>query len=444
MDLFLSQPMPVARANLKRMLAAGVAFAAVMKEVAFFSISGLFGYQYSGAEGSVLWIAVVVATFVLSVAAFVLACLRRPSLTKLELVLYGFVGFMLFNHLLWWSTDLSWPALVPTTLVHFASLSLPGILAIRVVVTYRAWQEYARITHVAAVLMALGIVASVLLPFATGRGEVIVASGLSTLGGATAQSASYFAAFVFGLLGFFLFRADSLLRSSLVSGRAARVVELALWACMGLATIVNGGRGGLLLLCLFLALHLYWFSIRERLTYRSLLRLIAVLVLVPTLLGTLYSTLSVSEVFGVGLQRALDVFFFLFSDTTDISLADASSNRDQVYVVALEGIRNAPMLGYGAFGHWSRVIQPHNFLLDLALQFGIPIAVLLAYASVRTLIRNMRSAGPERSFFAVLGLYPLVLVTFSNGYFLQPLLWFAAAGLTISQSASTEATAQDI
>lgn len=411
-------------------IAAAVIVAAVLKEAVFFSISGLVGYQYMGAEDSVAWVAVVVSSFLVTSLAYVAACAKRRGVTKVEMYLYAFAGFMLINHFIWWSIDSSSTQPFPTPLVHFLAFAVPGVMAVRIMLAFDAWGAFARATHISAVAMAGGIVASVLLPFASGRGEVIVVTGLSTLGGATAQSASYFSAFVFGLLGFYLFKADPSLRSPLLRGRAVRVLEILLWGCMALATVLNGGRGGLLLLLIYLTQDLYWIAMGAHFTYRSLLRASGLLLVLPGMLAVVYSTLQSSEIFGVGFRRALDVFLFL-GGTDAVSFNEASSNRDLVYQIAIDRIVQAPILGYGAFGHWERAIQPHNVFLDLALQFGLPLACVFTLLGVRGLIRHLRSAGPERSFYVVLGAYPLAMVSFSNGYFLQPILALAAAGLTI-------------
>lgn len=418
------------RVRYGQLLGATVAVVAILKDVLFFSVSGLVGYQYSGAGESVAWMAIVVVAFAVTLAAYGLACVRSPTLTRLEIVFYGFIALMLGNHLVWWMTDLSVDGLLPESLVHFVAFSVPGVMAVRVLLAFDAWRLSIRVVHLAAVLMASGIAASVLLPFALGQGEIMVASGFSTLGGATAQSASYFAAFVFGLLGYYLFRAEAPQRLPLLAGPAGRALQLALWACMGMATVLNGGRGGLLLLLVYLAQQTYWFSVGRKLTYASLLRVAALLVVLPGMLGVLYATLESSEIFGIGFRRALDVFFLLTGSDV-VSVADATSNRDQVYVIAVDGIARSPLLGYGAFGHWTRVIQPHNLFLDLALQFGLPLASALVLAAAALFVKNVRLFGPERAFFLVLGAYPLVLVMFSSGYFLQPLLWVSVAGLVL-------------
>ena len=418
-------------------IAAAVILVTVLKDAIFFSISGLVGYQYTGAGDSVAWVAVVVSSFLVTSAAYVAACAKRRGLTKIELYMYGFAGFMLLDHFIWWSIDSASTPLVPTPLVHFVAFAVPGVLAVRIMLAFDAWGAFARATHVSAVAMASGIVASVLLPFAAGRGEVIVVTGLSTLGGATAQSASYFSAFVFGLLGFYLFKANPTLRSPLLRGRGVRILELLLWGCMALATVLNGGRGGLLLLLIYLTQDMYWMSIGAHLTYRSLLRASGLLLVLPGMLVVVYSKLESSEIFGIGFRRALDVFIFL-GGTDAVSFNEASSNRDLVYQIAIDRIAEAPILGYGAFGHWERAIQPHNLFFDLALQFGLPLACVFTFFGARGLVRHLRSAGPERSFYVVLGAYPLTMVSFSNGYFLQPILALAAAGLTIQWHAQPE------
>jgi len=413
-----------------QILSATIVILATIKDVLFFSLSGFFGFQYTGSNESSAWMIFVAVSFVVTAAAFVAACVRKPSTVIIEVLLYAFVALLLLNHLVWWLSELTLAALIPLPFLHFIAFSIPGILALRILLAFDAWGTWVRIMHATSVIISIGIAVSVLLPFALGIGEVLVTSGLSMLGGANAQSASYFASFAFGLLGYYLFRADPALMLQTLSGPLARVLQLFLWGCMGLATIVNGGRGGLLLMLIYFFLHLYWMSVGAKITYQSLCKITALLLVLPPSLLTLYAHLESSEIFGIGFRRALDMFLVLNRNEV-VSLADASSNRDQVLIVALEGIANAPLVGYGAFNHWSRVIQPHNFFLDLALQFGVPAAIILIVIGLTLMLLNLRPPSPERSFIIVLGLYPLTLVTFSSGYFLQPLLWVVVGGLVI-------------
>lgn len=74
------------RVRYGQLFGATVAVVAILKDVLFFSVSGLVGYQYSGAGESVAWMAIVVVAFAVTLAAYGLACVRSPTLTRLEIV----------------------------------------------------------------------------------------------------------------------------------------------------------------------------------------------------------------------------------------------------------------------------------------------------------------------------------------------------------------------
>lgn len=98
-----------------------------------------------------------------------------------------------------------------------------------------------------------------------------------------------------------------------------------------------------------------------------------------------YFLTTVSSVFkGMGLStRVLD---FASSNT----VFSYYSGRDNIYAIAIDKIKERPMLGYGLYGEWKWFgWNAHNLYLELMLNFGIPIAVFILIYIITTLVRGV-------------------------------------------------------
>jgi hypothetical protein len=418
---------------------AAVAMLASLNAPLFFALSGLFGYQYAGAEDSPVYVRYILFVFAITVLAFLYSCIKQPRITRAEAVFYAFAALLLCNHGVWVVLDPSVTSPVPQNLVFFIVFAVPAILAVRILTANKAWLHYVRLIEVVAIVMAVGIGAAVVAPFLRGI-DIGMATGVSTVGGANTQAASYFAAFTFGLLGFYVFRVESELRYPWLTSRVGNLFNTALMAGLFVATILNGGRGAFILIVLYSSLIVYWVVTRHGVSYRSILRFLVVCAAVPVVLYGVFRGISANPSLDLGFRRA--VAFISVGGTSGLfDLAGGGSGRDVFYRVAVAGIIDSPLWGYGAFGNWDRVTQPHNFFLDLALQFGIPIAAVLLALLTVWLLAKRKQWDSYKCFMMVMGLYPAVYLMFSGGYLTEPIFWVALMGfLTVDhQTANTRA-----
>lgn len=400
-----------------------IALLAVFSTHIFFSVNGLIGFEYGGAEESPVYVRYIVAVFVLMLAAFILSHVKRIKLRTAEIGFYLFFFLLILNHLTWVLFDSSGTRLWPANLIFFFSMGVTGFMAARVIQAYDLWPETIKIAEVLILVMAIGLIVAIVQPFLTGvrvRG----------IGGASYQAASYYSTMCYGMIGLATFRLPKEYRFKILNNGFVALVNIVIMAALFVAVLVNGGRGAFVLLVVYTAIIFYWIASKGGWTWNGVFRLMAVLLTVPILLSIALQWVFNDPILAAGWRRA-----FAFIGSADgglIDLEGGSSGRDRVYAVALRGIVESPWIGHGALGHWEKVIHPHNLFLDLTLQFGIPVAVvIIVVVSIALMLKlkNVRNLSVERLWLLVLFLYPMVNLMFSSGYLRSSIFWFCLTGL---------------
>ncbi|MEX1198145.1 MAG: O-antigen ligase family protein [Pseudohongiellaceae bacterium] len=399
-----------------------VSLFAIFTQPLFFSLSGLIGFEYGGVDESPVYALYVILVFIAIVFVFLLSFVKKPSVSKTEFGFYVFFLVLIANHLIWVSLDSNETRLWPDNLTFFLSMGLTGFMAVRVIHAFGAWHELIRLTEVLVILMAIGLVVVIVQPYLTGfrvRG----------IGGASYQAASYYAAMCFGLLGVATFRLEPTYRYRVFCSRIFIVLNVTLLIALILAVILNGGRGAFVLLALYTALIVYWIATKRGMTIRGVIRFATTVMLVPIILGLLLRNILGDSLLAPGFNRA--IAFIGSPDGGLIDLEGGSSGRDRVYGVALRGIAESPWIGHGAFGHWEKIIHPHNLVLDLALQFGIAMSMAVVFVAAAIFVRRVRPLNTEKVWLLTLYLYPVINLMFSGGYLRSSLFWFGLAGILV-------------
>ncbi|MBX3659987.1 MAG: O-antigen ligase C-terminal domain-containing protein [Ramlibacter sp.] len=122
------------------------------------------------------------------------------------------------------------------------------------------------------------------------------------------------------------------------------------------------------------------------------------------------------------------------------SRIDPGSLRFQVWPQLIEAVGLHPWAGWGVLGvskahnavvHAYSLSEPysysHNLFLDLALWFGLPIAVVVILLGGAWLIRRIRTATTPTSWFCLavalpLGVHSMLEFPYAYGYFLVPVM----------------------
>jgi len=384
----------------------------------FFSFSGLIGYNYAGKWESPVYIQFIVLVYIAMLSMYMRSFVKKPEISKSEMGFYLFFIFLIANHLLWVSLDGAATRWLPDNLIFFFSMGVTGFMAARVIHVYDAWHELIRLSDLVVFLMGAGLVVAIVLPYNSG----LLSRGI---GGASYQSASYYAAMCFGMLGVASFHLEKDLRYKWFRGQIGLVVNVLLMIALFIAAVINGGRGAFVLIVLYSGLIFFWIANKHGLTRRGVIRYMGVAILLPIIISLAMDKILNDPLLAPGFNRA--TAFIGNSNDALIDMEKGSSGRDIVYDIAVQAIADSPWIGYGAFGHWEKVIHPHNLLLDLSLQFGLPIAVLLFISLSLILWRKLKPLTTEKVWLSVLFLSVTVMLLFSGGYFQNAIFWFTLA-----------------
>lgn len=417
---FLSVTLPELPA-LKAVLPS-IALLAILKIPVFFITAGTMGYYYAGRGSSNIYMLWMASVFLVSFLPYLLSFFKSPRLCRADVLSFGFIGILVLNHILWvpFGTD---ETLLPLNLQFFVILGLPGLFAARILSVWRLWPIFAKQAEVLVTLLSVGLFVVSVVPLLQGT----FTHASKGVGGASYQAASYYAACCFGLLGFFLLKAGDAYRYRLFRTRLAMVLQVGLLVAVGVAAIVNAGRGAFLMLVGYGLLCVYWMVAGlMRLDWPTIKSRWPVWLLIVAGLGSAIVLARDQPVVKWGIHRATQ--FLSFDSGISLNFKTGSSGRDKVYRKAIDGIKEAPWIGHGAFHFRKKINQPHNVILNFCLQFGIPVGLFLAGFLAWQSFRPPLPANQTSWLLGVLAVYPFVHLTFSGEYLHEALLWFVCAG----------------
>jgi len=194
-----------------------------------------------------------------------------------------------------------------------------------------------------------------------------------------------------------------------------------------IGVFLTGGRGGAVLLIIY-SLYIFLTVMKSRQSFNKI-KFIAFVSFLIISLSLLIPQLLENALFYSRFRR---VFEFLSIDG-GINWA-GTSNRDIVYMNAIELIKNELFFGYGLFGFWDISGYPHNIILEILLNGGVLylliaiIVLIIFYRNIRLLIRY----DAKYRIIAILALYPFVQLMFSGSYMTSSEFWFVLS-LVISK-----------
>jgi exopolysaccharide production protein ExoQ len=189
----------------------------------------------------------------------------------------------------------------------------------------------------------------------------------------------------------------------LVSARAQYVNWLWLLPCsvVFIATIVESKSRTPAIALACATILMYLPLLRQRSTY----------LLISVGLASMMIFLTVLE-FEFGIDRALKSVAVKFTKTGSIEELTSATGRTEIWAQAIELISRSPLTGYGG-GNSTQIMlehsgHAHNFVLETALLFGIPAAILLCLLLCINISDSLRHECPFVSeftaFLLILGL----------------------------------------
>lgn len=379
----------------------------------FFAATTVLGYKYEGAENDSLYLiySALIAFFVYSLVA-VSALQQRLKFFRTDWLFFAIPLFFLMSFLGVSLFDGDFNLISSRSFQGFFLWAVPALWAGFYISRKNLVARIYRPLEVVALLFA----ASSLYYLFRSFGDVAATSDEGLI---LYQTASYHAAFAFGLILFFVAKKDGLNISTLSERSLYRGFLIGLLPLMVLTVLISGGRGGLVLVVAYLLL-------RPLMLGQRLIRTLgwSAVALLLAALGVLAfeQFFSTNEALSRGAGR---IFLFLAQDA---SASDATSGRDEVYLSALNLIADAPLFGYGLFGYLSKLgYPPHNILLEIVLGGGL-VGLVFAGACFFSLLSRQRRIVKQMAEFRVVyffALFPLVHLMFSGSYLINSEIWFA-------------------
>lgn len=399
-----------------------VASLAVFATPIFFSISELTGFYYPGVAESPIFVFYIALTFALVLIFFISSLRKESFLTTAEISFYLFFLLLLSNHFIWLGFNDAGTKALPDNLITFLGMGVTGFMAARIVRAYGIWLQIIRFTEVVILLISIGLISGFISSLFSGSRALGV-------GGANYQTASYMAAMCYGMVGLSALRLPKIYRYRIFRGGPMLLVSIIIMTVLFAVVINNGGRGAFVLLLVYSGLMILWLIRKDWGARGAVLKFLLVLTVGPIIIASSHIIPNLQYLVA-GWRRATS--FIRSPQRGLIDLEDGSSGRDQIYIRSINAIEESPLIGYGAFGSWDKIGQPHNIFLDLATQLGPIIAISLTIfvsTALYSRVTIQRELPVCQLWILVLFLYPLVQLMFSSGYLRSSIFWFCLSSV---------------
>ena len=384
----------------------------------FFAAAAAAGYTYAGSESSAVYVVYSLSVALLALTVCVVGVVLNRRRYPLAAWIAGMIPLLVGVAYFAVGDGGADSSSASPMFRNFLVWAVPAFYVGLYTGAAGKWRQTARLLDPLMMLFSVASIGSV-VGFAFG--------GLATrgIGGATYQTLSYTSALAFGLNIHLLLDRGKVRRYAIANHKTYRLVCIVLLPVQVFAVVVSGGRGGVVLIGVYvLQLLLRQRTVGSRLRSASLIVLIAILSVL--LLQLAMPNTAVSQ----GYERA-----FAYVSSSGVDWA-GTSGRDAVYSRALALIDQRPGLGYGPFGfvdHMAPYVYPHNLFLELLLGGGV-VGLMLgvsALGALRVRYSRLKQQDDSLGTLGVLATYQIVMLMFSGSYLGAPTLWFTA-GLIIA------------
>lgn len=177
---------------------------------------------------------------------------------------------------------------------------------------------------------------------------------------------------------------------------------------------LSGSRGALISVCVTFLLMFYLYIIK---TKKAFLYTISILIII-----------AITSVIFLMMNKDYNIAFLRISLLFHGDFGISSSGRDEYFEKALLQIQNSPLIGNG-IGYYSnsigRYTYPHNFVLEIANDFGavgiIGLFIILIYSLIKS--KSLIAGSPANQYLVFMLLQSLLMLTFSDSYLTSIQLW---------------------
>lgn len=370
---------------------------AIAHEGFFFSINSLLGKEYAGSNQSSsyrLFLASLVIYLFLRMF-FKTRTLDRKILTWL-LIPICFITIAQITKFLYGSNDLFNSSILYILVWQYMAILLSiSLLDDDVEKQVESFFKY--IVFILSLSVALASFAS----YQRGR-------FMDSIGGATYQSASYYAAFCFGMTLFYMRK-----RKKEMASKIETIAYIFVLIIDFLALILSGGRGAMILLIMYA--FVYFLGGDKEGKARNLILLIALTIAVIFIVGKMDSSIVNHQI-----QR-----IFSYISTSGLDFTN-TSGRNFYYNRCINIIKESNYMGNGLLSYYYLMngSYPHNIFLEFLIEGGIIYLLIwlsIFVITIKHLILLLKNT--DIQFILYIGLYPMCLLLFSGTYSYSMLFW---------------------
>jgi len=374
----------------------------------FFSLSALFGYEYSGKEASSIYIVYNITLLIVGISYFSYATIvKKMTFNARQLMILLFPLIIVFIFL----CSILFFDINETAKFRFLYFILWSVPSLYMGIYLSKNNRIDNISRFMEILMLIFTFATIITTYTSFRSGIRVG-----IGGATYQNASYIAAFAFGINLYYIFYGNNHDRIEFCRFRLYKIMCFVFLFVQITAVLASGGRGGAVLI--FIYLVFMFISLINK--HEKLLKYFLFFVGIGIGVGLLLPNLMNIPVFKVSFDRA-----FSYLSNGGINWA-GTSNRNFIYEESISLILDSPLVGYGLFGMWNVSTLPHNIFLEVLLQGGLiyfMFFILFMIIIIKKLLKLIK-LNPKNRVIIIIALYPFIMLIFSGSYISNAQFWF--------------------
>lgn len=328
-----------------------IIFATFVK-ILFWCVCGIVGYSFAGSDDSPIYRIVVALFAFLACGIFALSFLRKEI--KIGNSFWIFVIFLPLFVFAMYKLETGIHSIegrINRTTLFMAAFCFPAIVE-AIYIAQKGIACFAKWMDIIMVVISVAMLSS----------SILALAGITSIGGASYQKLSYYAAFAFCTNLCLILWGEKYERFSVFKSRSWYFVSLFLLVIQLMACLISGGRGGFVVLAVC---TIYMLLKAGKIGKMASLGLFAI-----AFLGAVSMFFPQNPVYDK-LEKTTQRTFSYLSDDNEGANNRSISERDNLYTEAMEYIQEHHFLGTGLFyANNDFGFYPHNIILEMMMQGG--------------------------------------------------------------------------
>lgn len=377
----------------------------IFGSLSFTIITTIVGYHYI--QGSAIYIIYNVAIALLGYGYYAFNMLRQRKLFMSDLIAIIIIIVLLLTYL-WTETFGEVSIMASDYFKYMIVWSIPAFLYGVVFLKKNNLKKVLQGADIFMILITITVCINGVYYYING------VSSASVSGSTTYQTMSYLSALSIGMNYYLIISKSPQYRPLFFqTSHVYKIICFIMLIIQVTALILTGGRGGMILAIIYFIMITI---MNNRMTNKITKKMVVLFSVIG--LAILFS--SNNEMIVSGLNR-----MFQFIGANGIDWA-GTSGRAEIYTAAVELIKDRPILGYGMWGLFAYIRNPHNIFLEWMLGggvLGLIIGIIVVILTIRRYF-GLYKINQEFTLLFIFFLYNFVMLMFSGTYLCAPSLWF--------------------